>query len=151
MGERHSNGKVRLHVAAVIAASLAHAARAVGGGALPVPCLPVSCGPTSPAFVTYGKASATESGSTLKITQSTSQATLNWSSFNIGSGYSVQFLQPASSSVALNRIFQQSPSSIFGQLTANGQIYLVNPNGFLFGPTAQVNAAGVIASSLGIS
>jgi len=151
MNDRPGSLRVRLHVAAVVAASLAGAARAVGGGALPVPCLPATCGPASPSFVTSGKASATESGNTLKITQSTSQATLNWSSFNIGSGYSVQFQQPAASSVALNRIFQQSPSSIFGQLTANGQIYLVNPNGFIFGPTSQVNAAGIIASSLGIS
>lgn len=142
---------VRLHVAAVLAASLAGATRAVAGGALPVPCVPGTCGPTSPSFVTFGKATASESGNNLKITQSTPLATLNWSSFNISTGNSVQFLQPASSSIALNRIYQQSPSSIFGQLSANGQIYLVNPNGFLFGPTSQVNAAGIIASSLGIS
>jgi filamentous hemagglutinin len=151
MNGRPVNRKVRLHVAAVITAPRAAASRAMSGGPLPVPCLPGSCGPTSPSFVTYGKASATESGNTLKVTQSTNLATLNWSSFNIGAGNTVQFQQPASSSVALNRIFQQSPSSIFGQLTANGQIYLVNPNGFLFGPTSQVNAAGIIASSLSIS
>ena len=143
---------VRLHVAAIVAASLAGATRAIGGPPpLPVPCVVGTCGATSPSFVSYGKATATESGNKLKITQSTSDATLNWSSFNIGAGGTVQFAQPTANSIALNRIFQQSPSSIFGQLTANGQIYLVNPNGFLFGKTAEVNVAGLIASSLGIS
>src|SRR5208283_2068228 len=85
------------------------------------------------------------------VRQLTPSAVLNWSSFDIGVGGSVAFQQPSATSVALNRIYQASPSSIFGELAANGQIYLVNPNGFLFGATASVNVAGLIASSLNIS
>jgi filamentous hemagglutinin len=124
---------------------------------LPTPCLPGACAApnpafaANPAFVSAGKATATQSGNTLTINQQTSQAILNWSSFNVGAGGNVQFVQPSASSIALNRIYQQNPSSIFGTITANGQIYLINPNGFLFGPTAVVNTSGIIASSLQMS
>lgn len=128
---------------------------------LPVPCAGASCGvtpthgfstSTAPTgFVQYGQASAAQSGNTLTVTQSSAQALLNWSSFNISADGKVVFQQPGSSSVAINRIYQASPSSIFGALTANGQIYLINPNGFVFGSTATVNAAGLIASSLDLA
>src|SRR5262249_7623441 len=85
------------------------------------------------------------------VNQATNQAILNWSSFNISADGKVQFVQPGANSVALNRIYQQNPSSIFGQLTANGQVYLVNPNGILFGSSASVNVGGIIASSLQIT
>ncbi len=127
------------------------------GVTLPVPCLPGACAAPNaaftgnPAFVSQGSATATQSGNTLTVKQQSNLATLNWQSFNVGAGGKVQFQQPTASSIALNRIYDQKPSSVFGQVTANGQIYLVNPNGFLFGPTAQVNTAGLIASSLQIS
>jgi filamentous hemagglutinin family protein len=84
----------------------------------------------------------------LRINQTTNSAILNWSSFNIGAGASVTFQQPSSSSIALNKIYQESPSQIFGQLNANGQVYLLNLNGFLFGPTATVNVGSLLVSSL---
>ncbi len=77
--------------------------------------------------------------------------TLNWSSFNISADGKVVFNQPNGNSIALNRIFDSNPSSIFGALTANGQIYLVNQNGFVFGSSSSVNVGGLIASSLDIS
>jgi filamentous hemagglutinin len=125
--------------------------RPLDAAQLPVPCVANSCGTGVSGFVTSGAASAAQAGNTLTIKQSTPQVILNWSSFNVSADGIVQFVQPSATSIALNRIFQQSPSSIFGQVTANGQIYLINPNGILFGPTAQINAAGLIASSLGIS
>jgi len=118
---------------------------------LPVPCLAGSCGTNANGFVSSGAATAVQSGKTLTIQQTSSNATLNWSSFNIGAGGQVVFHQPASTSIALNRIFDSNPSSIFGALTANGQIYLINANGFVFGSTATVNVAGLIASSLNIT
>ena len=124
---------------------------------LPVPCAAGSCAPTktpgftAPAgFVTSGQATATQSGNQLTVTQSSNQAILNWSSFNISADGKVVFNQPGATSIALNKIYQNSPSSIFGQLSANGQIYLINPNGFVFGATAKVNVAGLVASSLGL-
>ncbi|MCX7102561.1 MAG: filamentous hemagglutinin N-terminal domain-containing protein, partial [Methylobacter sp.] len=70
---------------------------------------------------------------TLRINQSTPKVTLNWQSFNVGKDNTVQFVQPDASSIALNRIYQGDPSQILGHVTANGQIYLVNQNGFVFG------------------
>jgi filamentous hemagglutinin family protein len=119
------------------------------GPALPVPCVPGSCGPTGPSqFVTAGSATAVAAQNGMRINQTTSSAILNWASFNIGQGASVTFQQPSSSSIALNKIYQGSPSQIFGQLNANGQVYLVNLNGFLFGPTATVNVGSLLVSSL---
>src|SRR5258708_10424066 len=69
----------------------------------------------------------------------------------MGAGGAVTFKQPGSSSIALNRIFQASPSKIFGSLNANGQVYVVNLNGFLFGPTATVNVGSLLVSSLPLS
>ena len=125
--------------------------RALAATALPVPCVANSCGTNAKGFVTTGAATATQSGNSLSVTQTSSTATLNWSSFNIGAGGKVVFQQPTSSSIALNRIFDTNPSSIFGTLTANGQIYLINANGFLFGSGAAVNVGGLLASSLNIS
>ena len=95
--------------------------------------------------------SATVSGlgtSHVTINQTSNQAIINWQSFNIGSNEVTQFVQPNASSVALNRIFDHSPSQIFGHLQANGTIILLNPNGIIFGPNAQINVGALIASSL---
>jgi len=119
-------------------------------GTLPVPCQPGTCGANS-SFVTSGAASASVAGPKLAVNQTTSSATLNWSSFNVGANGTVSFVQPSSSAVALNRIYDGNPSQIFGSLSANGQIYLINANGFLFGPTARVNVGGLIASSLNLT
>jgi len=141
-----------------LAEGLAGAELAIAGR-LPVPCTvgncsanPTTYGFTTPpaGFVTSGHASASTSGNTLTVTQSSSQAILNWASFNIDAGGKVVFQQPSSTAIALNKIYQASPSSIFGELTANGQIYLINPNGFVFGSGASVNVAGLLASSLGL-
>src|ERR1019366_1386446 len=88
---------------------------------------------------------------TLQINQASQKAILNWNTFSIGAGNTVNFLQPGASSVALNRVLGNNPSEIFGNLTANGQIFLVNPNGVLFGPGASIDVGGIAATTLGIS
>ncbi|HEU4779821.1 MAG TPA: filamentous hemagglutinin N-terminal domain-containing protein, partial [Steroidobacteraceae bacterium] len=118
---------------------------------LPIPCIAGSCGTAVPGFVTAGQAQAVQAGNTLTIEQLTDSATLNWQSFNISADGKVTFKQPDAASVALNRIFQGDASRILGSLTANGRIFLVNQNGIVFGEGAQVNAAGLIASSLDIT
>ena len=144
--------------AALLTALGAASGNAVVAATLPVPCAPGVCGANrtpgfgQPAgFVTSGSASAVQSGNTLTVTQASSQAILNWQSFNVSADGRVIFQQPSSTAIALNRIYQNSPSSIFGQLSANGQVYLLNPNGFVFGATSSVNVAGLVASSLGIT
>lgn len=119
---------------------------------LPTPCAAGACeasGPTG--WVTSGEVAASVAGSTLTLNQQSASATLNWASFDIGSTSTVKFRQPDSSSTALNRIFQQSPSRIAGSLQANGRVYLINRNGIVFGDGAQVNVGGLIASSLDLT
>ncbi|WP_347989536.1 filamentous haemagglutinin family protein [Methylomonas sp. AM2-LC] len=102
---------------------------------------------------TVGEATASISsdGHTMTIDQTTGMAILDWSSFNIAQGNTVQFVQPTSTSVALNEIGQSDASQIMGHLLANGQVYLVNTNGFLFGSHSVVNTNTLVASSLEIS
>lgn len=138
-------------LAVAVALVLASAA-AQAQVALPVPCATGACGPTGPnVLVTSGQAGVVQAGNAMTITQQTANATLNWQSFNIGAGGSVQFVQPDANSVALNRIFQADPARIFGSLNANGRVYLLNRNGIVFGQGAQVNVRGLLASTLDLS
>jgi len=99
--------------------------------------------------VVGGSASFDRSASTLQITTS-DRAIINWQDFSIQFGETTKFLQPNSSSATLNRVITGNPSSLLGSLQANGQIFLINPNGILVGPSAQINTANFIASTLDI-
>ncbi|WP_238692201.1 filamentous hemagglutinin N-terminal domain-containing protein [Xanthomonas arboricola] len=88
-------------------------------------------------------------GTTQVIDQTGSRMALNWTSFDIGSAATVRFNQPSASSVILNRVIGGNPTQIFGNITANGQVFLLNSNGILFGNTAQVNVGGLVATTLG--
>lgn len=98
--------------------------------------------------VVAGQAAISQSGSAMTIQQDSAQAILNWNSFSIGSQASVTFQQPSSSAVALNRVVGSDPSAIYGSLSANGQVFLVNPSGVVFGPSARVDVGGLVASTL---
>ncbi|WP_397407407.1 filamentous hemagglutinin N-terminal domain-containing protein [Polaromonas sp.] len=101
--------------------------------------------------VAAGGASITSGASTTTITQSTASTVINWQSFGIAAGQTVQFVQPGSTSVALNRVLGADPSSIMGNLSANGRVFLLNPNGVLFGSGASVNVGGLVASTMSLS
>ncbi|GLQ95029.1 hypothetical protein GCM10007901_39820 [Dyella acidisoli] len=87
-------------------------------------------------------------GNVTTIHQNSSTLSLNWQSFNIAPDQTVNFVQPGSDAIAINRIFSSTPSDIYGHLNANGQVWLINPNGVLFGQSAQVNVGGLVASTL---
>ncbi len=119
-------------------------------------CVALSFGATSYALptggvVAAGSASINTGVAGTTINQSTQNAAINWQSFNIAAGESVRFNQPSSSSVTLNQVLGADPSGIFGSLTANGKVFLVNPNGILFGQGASVNVGGLVASTLNIA
>ena len=101
--------------------------------------------------VVRGAATVDRAGAGTVITQTTDRAAINWQSFNIGATESVRFAQPSASSITLNRVLGQNPTEILGALSANGQIFLLNPNGVLFGQGAQVNVGGLVASTLSLS
>jgi filamentous hemagglutinin family protein len=120
-------------------------------GALPVHALDPNALPTG-GRIAAGAATITQSGNRLNVNQSSDRAILNWSTFNIGANAAVSFVQPNSGSVALNRVLTSAGASdIQGRLTANGQVFLVNPSGVLFGKGAQVDVGGLVASTLDIS
>jgi filamentous hemagglutinin family protein len=118
---------------------------------LPVPCVAGTCGTSAQSFVSYGSAGATFAGTTATITQGTNKAILNWASFNIANGYTVNFVQPSATAEILNNIWSGNPSVIAGQMNANGQVYLYNQNGIVFDKGAQINVAGLTASTLGFA
>ena len=86
-------------------------------------------------------------GNAMTVTQSQQRLIANWESFSIGSAASVNFVQP-SGGVALNRVTGSQPSDIFGKLNATGSVFLLNPNGVLFGSSAQVNVGVLVATTM---
>lgn len=125
---------------AVVGAALMLAAAAHAGAPLPT-------GGT----VVAGSGGIEQSGNVMTIDQGTARMAIDWNSFSIGQGNTVIFRQPSTSAVALNRVLGADPSLIQGALSANGQVFLLNPNGVLFSPTAQVNTGGLVASTLGMT
>lgn len=97
--------------------------------------------------VAVGAASVTAGANSLVINQSSNRAVINWNSFSVGAGNTVQFVQPGARSAVLNRVVAANPSMIYGSVTANGQVFLVNPNGIFVGPGGTIHAAGIFLST----
>jgi filamentous hemagglutinin family protein len=101
--------------------------------------------------VVTGVGSITQVGNTTDINQSSQNLAINWQSFNVAPQETVNFLQPSASAIAVNRIFSSNGSQILGHLSANGQVYLINPNGIVFGKGAEINVGGLVASTLDLN
>ena len=93
----------------------------------------------------------TPTAATMNVNQTSQRAVINWDSFNVGKNAAVNFNQPNASSVTLNRVTGATQSMIDGAIKANGQVIFVNPNGVTFGKGSEVNAAGVVASTMNIA
>lgn len=100
--------------------------------------------------VVNGSASFATSGNTLTVTN-TPGTIINWQGFSIGSNEATIFAQQSASSTVLNRVVGNDPSNILGKLQSNGRVFLINPNGILFGAGAVVDVAGLVASTLNLS
>ncbi len=104
------------------------------------------------AQIVVGAGSVTQAdGATTLITQSSDRLAIDWQSFDIGVDERVRFEQPSAQAAALNRILDQNPSIILGNIEANGRVYLINPNGLVFGATARIDVGALIASSLDLT
>ncbi|WP_041357716.1 filamentous hemagglutinin N-terminal domain-containing protein [Nitrobacter hamburgensis] len=101
--------------------------------------------------VVAGAASISQAGAVTNINQSSQKAIINWQGFSVGAQNTVNFNQPSSSAATLNRVIGNEQSVINGAINANGQVFIVNSNGVLFGQGAQVNVGGLVASTLDIS
>ncbi len=101
--------------------------------------------------IVAGSGQISQSGNVMTVQQNSSKLAINWQSFSVGEGNTVNFVQPSAQAAALNRVLGSDVSVIQGAINANGQVFLINPNGVLFTPTAQVNVGGLVASTLNIS
>ncbi|WP_321859815.1 GLUG motif-containing protein [Burkholderia cenocepacia] len=90
-------------------------------------------------------------GKSMSINQHTDKLVTNWQDFNVANGERVSFHQPGAQSIALNRVLGNNGSQIHGNIDANGKVFLVNPNGVLFGSGAQINVGGLVASTQNIT
>lgn len=126
-------GKISLVVSALVAGSTMTFASPTGGQ------------------VTSGSAAIAQNGSITTINQSSNKASINWNSFSIAPSETVNFVQPSAQSVTLNRVVGTTQSLIQGAMNANGQVFLLNPNGVLFANGSQVNVGGLVASTLNIT
>lgn len=102
------------------------------------------------ATVVKGNVSITTSGNTMTVTNSPG-AIINWDSFSIAANEVTYFAQQSASSTVLNRVTGSDPSSILGSLQSNGHVWLINPNGIIFGAGARIDVAGLVASTLNIT
>jgi filamentous hemagglutinin family protein len=106
------------------------------------------------ATVVNGQVSIQQMGNLLQVTNSPN-AIVNWQSFSINANEITRFLQQSSSSAVLNRVTGAggaiNPSIILGALQSNGRVFLINPSGIVFGAGAQIDVAGLVASSLNLS
>lgn len=102
------------------------------------------------ATVANGSATFATQGSTLTVTNSNG-AIINWQQFNVGATETTRFIQPNAQSTVLNRVVGVDPSQILGTLQSNGQVFLINPNGIVFGRGAIIDVPGLIASTLNLS
>ncbi|MEX4109281.1 filamentous hemagglutinin N-terminal domain-containing protein [Haemophilus influenzae] len=83
----------------------------------------------------------------MTIKQGSDKAQIDWKSFDIGQKKEVKFEQPNEHAVAYNRVIGGNASQIQGKLTANGKVYLANPNGVIITQGAEINVAGLLATT----
>ncbi|MCO5977734.1 GLUG motif-containing protein [Ideonella oryzae] len=110
-------------------------------------CTPALWAAPQGGVVTSGTATIGQSGAVTTIDQASQRAAIDWQSFSVGARETVNFNQPNASAVILNRVIGNERSVIDGALHANGQVFLINSNGVLFGKGSSVSAAGLVAST----
>ncbi|HTV36715.1 MAG TPA: filamentous hemagglutinin N-terminal domain-containing protein, partial [Xanthobacteraceae bacterium] len=107
--------------------------------------------PTGGTVVTPGTTIVQPNSTTLNINQTTNQAIINWNTFSVGRGDTVNFNQPNAASSTLNRVTGSTPSWIAGTINAPGTVLLINPNGIEITKSGVVNTGSFAASTLNIS
>ena len=94
-----------------------------------------------------GNGSIVEQGQTMTVQQNSNRMAIDWTQFNIAKNETIRYAQPDKNAVALNRVTGGQKSLIEGNLNANGHVFLVNPNGVVFGKNASVDVGGLVAST----
>ncbi len=100
--------------------------------------------------VVEGEAEIIYGDNSVTIRQGSDRVVIEWQTFDIAAHESVDFIQPSALAAALNRVLSGDASQILGTLTANGQVFISNPAGVVFGPEANIDVASIVATSLDI-
>ena len=130
---------------------LAFTLRPVSLAACLIGAVPAAFGLPQGAVPTFGQATVRQTApGQLDIQQTTQKAGLDWTSFSIAAGERVNVVQPGRSSVLLNRVLGDNPSLIYGNLSSNGGVWLINPRGIVFGANSRVDVGSLVASTLSI-
>ncbi len=108
-------------------------------------------GPTGGSVAVGSATITTPNANQTVINQSSKKALINWNDFSVSSGSSVIFNQPNSKSLTVNRVTGPNASAIYGELLANGSIWLINANGILFGHGSQINVGALLATTSDIT
>jgi filamentous hemagglutinin family protein len=124
---------------------------ACGAALLMFAAQPAYAADAANASVSAGAAGIATVGNVTTINQSSQRAAIDWTSLSTRANEALIFNQPNAQAIALNRITGSSPSELLGSLTANGQVFILNPSGVLFGAGSQVNVGGLVASTLTMS
>lgn len=112
--------------------------------------LPIQGNPSG-GIVVHGDVSFGGSAGNLQITQNSQNAIINWADFSINAGELTQFNQPGVSAAVLNRVTGGNPTAIHGALQANGNVFVINPNGILVGAGGTIDVHGLALSTLDVS
>jgi filamentous hemagglutinin family protein len=140
----HARGRGKRSGGALLAPALLALGVGVGAQAAPPPA-PTAL-PTG-ATVVGGSAAVSQNSASMTIRQTSLRGAIDWQSFNVGAQAKVNFVQPSRDAVTLNRVLDTQGSQIFGKITANGQVFLSNPNGVYFSPSAVVDVGALVATT----
>ncbi|MGC8804677.1 MAG: filamentous hemagglutinin N-terminal domain-containing protein, partial [Candidatus Ratteibacteria bacterium] len=114
----------------------------------PIQALPMPTGGN----VVAGQATISQPGATtMQIDQASQKAIINWQGYSINANELVRYIQPGASAIVLNRVIGGDPSRIYGQIQANGQVFVINNAGILVGSGAKIDVGSFLASTLNIS
>ncbi len=119
-------------------------------GAALLSAVPAAGNPTGGSVVGGNATISGEGTSNVTVNQTTDRAILHWDDFSIGTGEATQFVQPDSGSIAVNRVTGTAESLLLGTLTANGNVWIINPNGLTAGAGAIIDVNGFLASTADI-
>jgi filamentous hemagglutinin family protein len=100
--------------------------------------------------IVNGQVFVNYNGNVLNVTN-TPGAIIHWQGFSIGVNEITRFIQQSASSTVLNRVVGADPSIILGTLQSNGRVFLINPNGVVFGAGSKVDVSGLVASTLNLT
>jgi filamentous hemagglutinin family protein len=101
--------------------------------------------------VAQGMGTITQNGAATNIAQQSDKLIVNWKNFDIGAAERVDIQQPTANAAILNRVQSADTTSIQGALSANGRVFVVNPNGIVVGKSATINANSVVLSAADVS